>query len=455
MSALHPMAAGAGLGPRRRWSGAAISVVAVAVLTLALLPLRGRLSLDTILLLYLAVAVVSAVIGGLPAAVLATVGGFLCANFFFVQPYHSLQIKARGEIVALVVFTLVTGLVTVLTEMSARARSRAERTRLHAELADDLSQRDLAPDSVPKILDETRSVFGMDAVSLTEGEVMLAHVGSLGGADDVTEVEAGDGLTMRLHGPRLVGHDQRLLSMLALTAGRLYRTGQLAEQAGRAEELSRIDATRTALLAAVSHDLRTPLAGIKASVSTLRSPDLELDPADCSELMASIEDQADRLTDLVSNLLDMSRVQAGAVSCRPHPTDLAEVVAAMHDDPSLTLTLPQDLPLVQVDGGLLERALDNLVQNALKHGGGQVQVGAQRVGDTVLVRVVDHGPGVPEERYEEMFQPFQRLGDRSTAGTGLGLAIARGFVEAMGGTIRPGKTPGGGLTLTVTLPVAT
>jgi two-component system sensor histidine kinase KdpD len=216
---------------------------------------------------------------------------------------------------------------------------------------------------------------------------------------------------------------------------------------------------RTALLAAVSHDLRTPLASIKASVSSLRQTDVEWSEADQADLLATIEQNADRLDDLIGNLLDMSRLHTGSLQPFLRPTAIDEVapvaVGGLDDSLRLELTVPDGFPLVLADPGLLERVLANLFSNALRHSQGArpPELQAQLLDDTVLLEVVDHGPGVPDEQKERIFEPFTRVGDRYP-GVGLGLAVAKGFAEAMGGRIVAIDTPGGGLTVRVTLPVA-
>jgi two-component system sensor histidine kinase KdpD len=219
---------------------------------------------------------------------------------------------------------------------------------------------------------------------------------------------------------------------------------------------------RTALLAAVSHDLRTPLAGIKAASSALRSRDLDLDDADRVELVATIDESADRLTDLVENLLDMSRLQAGAVSPALSPSDLPAVVhraLTWLDGPErarVELDWPVDLAPVLADPGLLERVVANLVSNAVRHAPrDRVTVTAGALGDRLELRVVDRGPGVPLAERERVFAPFQRLGDTpSGQGVGLGLAVSRGLTEAMDGTLTAEDTPGGGLTMVLSLRAA-
>jgi two-component system sensor histidine kinase KdpD len=236
---------------------------------------------------------------------------------------------------------------------------------------------------------------------------------------------------------------------------------RLAAQAAEAERLAAMNSLRTALLAAVSHDLRTPLAGIKAASSALRAPDLALDEDDRRELVETVDVSADRLVALVDNLLDMSRLQSGAVSAARTPTDIPAVVQdALRwldtvDSARVSTAWPPDLPPALADPGFLRHVFANLVDNALRHGGSAVAVSARAIGDVVEVRVADHGTGVPPGDLERIFAPFQRLGDAPAGqGIGLGLAVARGLTEAMGGELAAEATPGGGLTLVLRVPVA-
>jgi K+-sensing histidine kinase KdpD len=252
--------------------------------------------------------------------------------------------------------------------------------------------------------------------------------------------------------------DRGALSRLAAAAARTVENQRLADEAARAKELAQIDRVRSALLGAVGHDLRTPLAGIKAAISSLRQPDLAWDSEDEAELLATVEESTDRLTDLVENLLSLSRLQAGALSVtsRPVPLDAVVAQALMHTptgDTTVEVDVPDDLPLAYADPGLLERVVANLVDNAAKVSR-QVRLYGHSTGDRIELRIIDHGPGIPVADRDRIFTPFQRLDDHATDGLGLGLAIARGFTEAMEGTIMPSDTPGGGLTMTITVPAA-
>jgi two-component system sensor histidine kinase KdpD len=349
--------------------GLGLSLVGLPVLTWATVAsgLPGRR--ESILLVYLLAVVLIAVVGGLLPGFLAGVGGFLAANWFHTPPFATLNVGQPEALIDLVVFVLVAVVVSVVVEIGARDRARAEHHRL-----------------------------------------------------------------------------------------------AIAREAARAEQLAETDRVRSALLTAVSHDLRTPIAAIKAAASGLRQGDVDWQPEQEAELLAAIEDGADGLAHLVDDLLAMSRIQAGALSVHPTALSVDEVVArALGDwngDP-VRLSIPATVPDVLADGPLVERVLANLLDNARRFNppDRSVEISAVRSRTatgtpSVEIRVVDHGPGAPSDRWEQMFAPFQRLGDATPGGLGLGLAIARGLAEAMSGTVRPEATPGGGLTMCVELPAA-
>jgi two-component system sensor histidine kinase KdpD len=233
----------------------------------------------------------------------------------------------------------------------------------------------------------------------------------------------------------------------------------MEEQAAEAVLLARTDELRVALLRAVSHDLRTPLASIKASVTSLLQRDVEWSPDAIQEFLATIDEESDRLDHLVGNLLDMSRLQSGSLQVDLQAVGYEEVVPAALASlsiPTGTVDIAVDaaLPRVQADAALLERAVANLAANAIAASGPdrRVLIEAGEVGERVDLRIVDCGPGIPVADRERVFEPFQRLGDSSAGGVGLGLAVARGFVEAMGGELVMDDTPGGGVTMVIGLP---
>lgn len=454
-----------GLPSARRWAGLSLVVGGLPALTGILVLWRGALSLGSVLLLYLLAVVVVAVVGGRLPAILAAVTSFLLANWFLTPPYHTLRVKERDSIIELAVFVVVALIVSLTVEAAARRLVAAARSQVEAEVLSRFAAEPVSETSLPEVLERIRRVFGMTSVALLRHRGDREEVAALVGPD-IAEPEAislplGGGLRLVAAGPKLFGEDRRLLASLAETAARAWEGGQLAEQAAEARELAEIDKVRSALLAAVGHDLRTPLATIKVGVSSLRQNDVSWTPQEQNELLATIEASANRLDNLIGNLLALSRLQAGALSVSLQPVALDAVVGEALIDAEagdVAVNVPDDLPLVVADPGLLERVVANLVDNARKFSppGQQVQVEAEMLDDgRISLRVIDHGPGVPEDEWTRMFAPFQRLDDSgSGAGLGLGLAIARGFTEAMHGTLVPCRTPGGGLTMTVTLPSA-
>jgi two-component system sensor histidine kinase KdpD len=262
------------------------------------------------------------------------------------------------------------------------------------------------------------------------------------------------------------GIDDADLPLLGAFTGQLalvVERRRLRAEAAAAEGLAEANALRTALLAAVSHDLRTPLASIKAAATSLLQPDVEWSADARREFLETIDEEADRLNTLVGNLLDMSRLQTGSVELVRGKVGFDEVVpAALHslgtivgDD--VVVEVPETLPRVEADAGLLERAVANLVANAVQASppGAPIRLVAGCVLDRVELRVVDQGAGIPPDERERVFLPFQRLGDRPNgSGVGLGLAVARGFVEVMDGELLVEDTPGGGTTMVVSLPAA-
>jgi K+-sensing histidine kinase KdpD len=441
--------------PRQRaWVGGGIGLVALAVLTLALIP--GDLNLTSVALLYLVPVVVVAGIGGIWLGLAAAAASDLLLNWFFVPPFHALTVQRRDNLITLLVYVLVAVAVAVAADLAARQRAAAARSGIEAQLLARISTEPVATPSLSSLLGHIASTFRMTSVALLEDDHIVASVGP---AFDLTEptLVAPGSASVRLvaDGPDLFAEDRRLLVRLAAAAARALEASRQAQQAG---ELAQIDRARTAILAAVGHDLRTPLASIKAAASSLRAPDVAFSDEDRAELLATVEESTDRLSDLVENLLAMSRLQAGVLSVEVRPVALDEVVALalLHaSGPRIQILVGDDLPLVVADPGLLERVIANLVANAVKAAAGRVvEIRGTDTGSAVRLAVVDHGVGIASADRERVFAPFQRLDDkRADGGLGLGLAIARGFTEAMGGTLAPSDTPGGGLTMTLTLPV--
>ncbi|MFC9459094.1 ATP-binding protein [Streptomyces sp. NPDC056983] len=466
-----PVARGARLGRSRIIWGWLIGVGGPAVLSLALTHVATDLGLANDMLLFLSVTVAAALAGGLLPALASAAVGSLLLNYYFTPPLHLFTVADPKNIVAIVIFVGVAVSVASVVDLAARRTHQAARLRAESEILSFLAGSVLrGENSLDALLDRVRETFAMDSVALLEraGDVEpWTRAASVGPhpverpEDADVDMPVGDHMALALSGRVLPAEDRRVLAAFAAQAAVVLDRQRLQSEADQARTLAEGNRIRTALLAAVSHDLRTPLAGIKASVSSLRSDDVAWSEEDQAELLAGIEEGADRLDHLVGNLLDMSRLQTGTVTPLMREIDLDEVVPMALvgvPDGSVDLDIPESLPMVTVDKGLLERAVANIVENAVKYSPEDetVLVAASTLGDRVEVRVVDRGPGVPDTAKDRIFAPFQRYGDAPRgAGVGLGLAVARGFVEAMSGTLTAEDTPGGGLTMVLTLTAAT
>jgi two-component system sensor histidine kinase KdpD len=477
---------GGPLGRARVLTGWALALLGPPLLTYGLSLERRHLGLNSDLLVFLTLTVGVALVGGLWPAVAAAVAGFLLLNWFFTPPFHTWSIAETQNALALAVFVAVAVAVASVVDLAARRTRQAARSSAEAETLSLLATSVLrGENALPALLRRVREAFGVTSVTLLErtddGWATVGAAGPDTAGDTAGDAAAAigprrsgrpedadawasvsDTYVLTLRGRALPAADRRVLSVFASQAAAALEWHRLAEEAAMARSLAEGNKIRTALLAAVSHDLRTPLASIKASVSSLRQDDVEWAPADEAELLATIEESADRLDGLVANLLDMSRLQTGALNPLAREVALDEVLArALAAVPAsrVETDVPETLPAVVADPGLLERALANVVENAVRHSAEPVLItaGERRFGrgpGRVELRVADRGPGVPDAVKERMFAPFQRLGDAPKgSGVGLGLAVARGFVEAIGGTLTAADTPGGGLTMVFSLPI--
>ena len=453
------------LTARRRWAGLLLAGLGIPVGVLLCLQLGSAISLASVLLVFLLLVVAVALVGGLYPALFAALAAGLAENWYFTEPTGRLTVARADDVVALVGYLVVAVAVATVVDRSARRASAAARSQAETAMLASLSRSVLAGSrGLPSLLEQIREAFGLRSVTMVErtpdGERTVGACGSPDGDND--EIAVTDTLALQLCGRALTPSDRRVLVAFAEQAASALHRGRLAAQAAEADRLAAGNSMRTALLAAVSHDLRTPLAGIKAASSALRAQDLALTQQDREELVATVDESADRLAGLVDNLLDMSRLQAGAVTPVTAPADLVAVVLRALDwleDPQrarVRITAPDQLPAALADPGLLERVVANLVGNAARYAPtGPITVSASSVADRVELRVVDRGPGVPSADRERVFAPFQRLGDSPAGqGVGLGLAVARGLTEAMGGTLTAEDTPGGGLTMVLSLSTA-
>jgi two-component system, OmpR family, sensor histidine kinase KdpD len=461
------------ISPRTRqvlsWLAAITMPWAILAVTIRLDP---ALDLGAKSALFFAGVIGVALFGGVAPAVLAGLlsGGLL--DYFHTEPRYSFAVANTSNLLTIVLLLGVAMAIAVLVDAAASRAREARRAGQEAELLSLFAASVLRGADLNTLLERVREAYSQRAVCLVrevDGRVIpVAGVGSeacltVDAAD--TAVNVGDEeFWMLMSGRRLTGRDRRVLSVVATQAAGLVKQGELAEEAGKVQSLAEADELRRLLLSALGHDLRTPLTAAKAAASSLRAEDVWFSPEDTSELLATIEESVDQLSLLVANLLDSSRLAAGVV--RPELTEvyLEEIVqrALVGIGGRNTIYGRASIDRVKVevgatvamgDAGLLERVLSNVIDNALRYApASMVRVNAGQVGPRVLINVIDEGPGVSKGAADEMFQPFQRLGDfDTTTGLGLGLSVAKGFVEAMSGSITASDTPGGGLTILIDL----
>lgn len=484
LSLPRPSRWGAVLPTARRRNGWGMAVAGPPLLCAVLVPLRADLGLESILLLFLALAVAVAAVGGAGPGLLAALAGFLLATYYFTPPLYTFTIGDAEHVLGLVVFVAVAGLVSGYVALASRRSVEAARAQAESQTLSRLTAGDDAdPARLQQVVEHLQETFDVRGAALLGRDeigagdwVPLAAAGtgppqSPASADVRFDVPVHAGEAMLVVAGEVEAADQAVLAAFAHRLGDALDTRRLTASVAEAAEVARGNELRGALLAAVSHDLRTPLAAIKASVTSLLADDLEWPPEAVREFTESIDEETDRLTALVADLLDMSRIAAGAVHVQLTEVGVDELlpaaVASLGDrvgPGTVALDVAETLPRVRTDPVLVERALANLVANAVAWSpdGMPVAVSAGAVPGAVVVRIADRGPGIPPSERERVFRPFQRLGDGdgrggpggSPTGVGLGLAVARGFADAVGGELSVEDTPGGGTTMTLSLPVA-
>ncbi|WP_066039167.1 ATP-binding protein [Herbiconiux solani] len=470
---------------RRRVYGFILAVIGGPLLTWLLTQFRSDDSITSDVLGYQLLVVVVALVGGIWPALFAAVLSGVTLDFFFVDPLYTVTVDEPLHLLALLLYIVIAVLVSIVVDQAARRSRAARRSAAESELIAGVAGEVLrGQDALQAFVTRTREAFGLTGVRLLVGDRVLASDGepagagagsdAVGGPDadgaaatpgktsrdgSVDRVPVDDEATLELSGPALQSSDRRLLAVIVTQLASALEHADLEETARVMAPLAAADRVRSALLAAVGHDLRRPLAGATAAVTGLRASGSQLSPGDRDELLDTAETSLKQLTDLLTNLLDVSRVQAGALAVTLEPVDLVDLVPTALEElavgpDEVDLDLPPDLPRLEADPGLLERVIVNLLSNALKYSpeGEKVVVAASAFQDTVQIRVIDRGPGVPADRREDIFVPFQRLGDTdNTTGLGLGLALSKGFVEGMDGTLEFEETPRGGSTMVVTL----
>jgi two-component system sensor histidine kinase KdpD len=448
-----------------------IALVGLPLLTWLMLSFQEQIALHNVLLLYLLMAVVSGGIGGALPAVVTAVAGFLLANWFFTPPVSNWTIADPDNLFSLFAFLVVALTVGLLVGYSSRRSAEARKARAQAEA---LAATTTLPHPVfasdqHGLLRRVRDALSLDAVSLIrrsgEGWETMAWEGSrsLDAPSEGSEsIELTDEVTLVILDGRLTADDRTVLRAFAAQMVQAMERAELEREAESAESMAETDRLRTALLSAVSHDLRTPLATIKASLTSLVETGVDWTPEETQAFLETALEETERLNRLVGHLLDASRVQVGAVHVFFRPVGLDEVVASSlaglrSGTERVIVEISESLPEVQTDPDLLERVVANLVDNALTWSPSErpVRISAGEVAGRIDLRISDRGPGIPSNARDQVFLPFQRMGDSpNREGVGLGLAVARGLLEAMGNELVIEDTPGGGTTMVIALKIA-
>jgi two-component system, OmpR family, sensor histidine kinase KdpD len=404
-----------------------------------------------------------ALVGGLWPALFAAVLSAITLDYFFVEPLYTVTISQPLHLLALALFIVIAALVSLVVDQAARRSRVAVRAAAESELLATVAGGVIRGEgTVQALVSRTREAFGLTGVRLLTGDTVVSTAGEPADAQHTSSLPVGASSRLELSGRDLAAADRRLLAVIAAQLDAALEHQDLSAAAREMEPLAEADRVRSALLAAVGHDLRRPLAAATAAVTSLSQADVHWSDADRRELLDTAEVSLGNLADLVTNLLDASRLQAGVLAVSLAPVDIDEVLPAVLDELALApgavdLEVADDVPAVLADAVLLQRVLVNLLSNALRFSprGTRPLVSVSEFARVVQVRVVDAGPGVPDERRDQIFVPFQRLGDTDNdSGIGLGLALSKGFVEGMGGVLTTEDTPGGGLTMVVSLPTA-
>lgn len=458
----EPLRFGEALTPGRRIAGFAIALTIGPLMAWLFRAFHSSESIAVELLSFQLLVVVVAITGGIWPALFAAVLSALTLDLLFIEPHLTVAVANPLHAFILVLHVAIAVLVSIVVGRAERQTQKARRASADAELLQDVAGSVLrGQDAVQALLDRTREAFSLRLVRLAEDGEIIASSG-----ESALE-QAGEGFpvdhrtTLETFGRRdLQASEQRLIAVIAAQLAAALEHRRLQAAASEIEPIMASDRVRGALLSALSHDLRKPLAAATAAIGGLRAAGDTLSESDGRELLETAEESLDALTGLVTDLLDVSRVQAGALALSPVAVDPAEVIipALQELDPApgaVDLALEHGHGQVIADPVLLQRAVSNLLANAIRFSppGAAVEISTRIVDRRVEIRIADHGPGVPVDRRDEIFTPFQRLGDTdNTTGLGLGLALSRGFVEAMHGSLEAESTPGGGLTMAVALP---
>lgn len=446
---------------KRRILGLVVAFLGGPALTTLLSLFRSEDSITTDVLSYQLLVVVVALVGGIWPALFAAVLSGITLDFLFIEPLYTIHIHQPHHLLSLVLYVVIASLVSFIVDRAARTTRAARRSAAESELIQTIAGSVLRGDNaLQALIDRTREAFQLPGVRLVKAEDVLATSGEPLPDNQHTSIRITEDTTLELCGPDLAASEQRLLAVVTAQLAAALDHQDLEQTAKQIEPIAASDRVRGALLTALSHDLRRPLAAAAAAVGGLKAAGPTLARSDKQELLDTADESLAALAALVTDLLDVSRLQAGVLTIADIPTDPAETIAPALDELHLgptdvTLALSHGDALAHADPVLLQRVLVNLLTNAHRYSpaGVPVHVSTSTFGDRLEIRIIDRGPGIPPEKLDDIFLPFQRLGDTdNTTGLGLGLALSRGFVEAMHGTLTPEDTPGGGLTMVISLP---
>jgi two-component system sensor histidine kinase KdpD len=458
---------------RRQLLGWFFAIVGPLLTTAVLHGIDPGSALNTDLLLFTLVVLLAAVVGGFWPALCSAVLSFLLANFYFTEPTGTFTIAEARHLSALAIFVIEGTVIGLIVERSTRRLHDAQTARADAETVAALAGSVVGEtEPLPRLVAQLRTAFGAVATGLLvkdrDGWAVEAEANDSDAPVDLltaeldTDLHLSPEVRLVIAGTGDQEVDPNVLDAFGSHLVAALEQRQLRRNAERASQLEHVNEFRAGLLAALSHDLRTPLAAVQASASALAHADVGSDPALRTELLDAILEHTGRLTVLITNLLEMSRIQADVVILSLRPVALDELIPAAIESIdtrgiAIDVRLDESLPRVLADAPLLERALANLIDNAVKWSptDAPVRIDASRLTDRLALRVVDRGPGIPTDRRTDVLRPFQRVGDANAVeGIGLGLAVAHGFLSRMDAQLLIDDTPDGGTTMTVLLPIA-
>ena len=455
------------LPPRRRLWGWIIGAVAFAAVTPLMLTQRDEFALQNVLLVYLSIAAVVAWIGGIWPAITAAVVGFVLGNYLFTPPYRTWTIANPADVFALIAFVFLTGLVGFLVGTAARRSSEAATAKAEAETLVGLIGAG-GEGSAHKLIERLQVALDATGITLFETAGGVLRPVATAGENPPDTIEAADrtiavggGAIVAIVGGPLDAVDERLLAATATELATVIDRAEMANHVAEVDALERANELRTALLRAVSHDLRSPLSAIQASVTSMLQDDVQWPPEDQTEFLQTISEETERLNRVVSDLLDAGRLQTGTLQIQKRQTGIEDVVSTVAtafrvQGHRLSIDTEVELPDVSTDPVLLERIIENLVRNALDHSPPEtpVRVTAGIVGNRIDLRIIDRGPGIDPDTRQMIFEPYRTLDDSHMAGVGLGLAVAKGLADALTHQITVDDTPGGGTTMILSVELA-